>query len=157
MSELVIQGLTRDLQPLARELLRRAALEGLETIVPKTGGARTSAEQMKRYALGRHHDATGRWVYDDPITRKGVVTNAQPHNAPHCHRAAIDVELLERGRVLTLGPDLGAEERAKQLVLYCKLGRIGEDLGLVWGGRWASIRDFPHFELKAWKHLPLVT
>lgn len=28
-----------------------------------------------------------------------------------------------------------------------KLGQIGKDLGLFWGGDWESFRDYPHFQL----------
>jgi len=27
-----------------------------------------------------------------------------------------------------------------------KVGKIGESIGLTWGGSWASFRDLPHFE-----------
>lgn len=156
MSELIIEGLALPLQPLVRELLARAAAAGLEARIPPTGGARSSADQHRLFNKGRHHDETGRWVYDDPVHHAGVVTNAGPANSPHCHRGAVDVELLEHGCVLTLGADLDPLERARQLAEYSLLGKIGEDLGLVWGGRFRSIQDFDHFELKSWRDLPLV-
>jgi hypothetical protein len=156
VSELIIQGLALELQPLVRELLRRGRLEGLDPFIPATGGSRSSAEQMRHYTQGRHFDDTGRWAYDDPEHHAGVVTLALPARSPHCHRAAVDVELLELGRVLTLGPELAPAERARQLVEYSRLGQIGEDLGLVWGGRWTAIHDYDHFELKTWRALPLV-
>jgi hypothetical protein len=31
--------------------------------------------------------------------------------------------------------------------LWSEMGRIGEALGLQWGGRWKSIHDNPHFQL----------
>jgi peptidoglycan L-alanyl-D-glutamate endopeptidase CwlK len=34
---------------------------------------------------------------------------------------------------------------------YTKAGEIGEDLGLTWGGRFKSIFDPGHLELKGWK------
>jgi peptidoglycan LD-endopeptidase CwlK len=30
--------------------------------------------------------------------------------------------------------------------LFEKAGKIGESIGLTWGGSWASFRDLPHFE-----------
>ena len=46
---------------------------------------------------------------------------------------------------------------AKQEEDHKKLGPIGEQLGLVWGGRWKSLIDIPHFELhpngKTWRDL----
>jgi len=31
---------------------------------------------------------------------------------------------------------------------YEKLGELGENLGLTWGGRWTSLGDIYHFEFK---------
>lgn len=31
--------------------------------------------------------------------------------------------------------------------LWYRVGKIGESLGLLWGGRWSRIKDYPHFEL----------
>jgi hypothetical protein len=155
VSDLLIQGLHIDMQPKAKELVRRARLEGLNVLIPKDGGARTATEQMIQYAKGRHHDSTGRWVFDDPAHHAGVVTNALPADSPHCHRAGVDVAIVERGAMLTLASDLDPKEKARQLALYCQLGQIGEDLGLIWGGRWVHIHDYDHFELPNWRSLPV--
>lgn len=155
MSDLVISGLTPSLQPTVLLLLHRAKMEGLNTLIASTGGARTAAEQLTLYAKGRHHSDSGDWVYDDPVHRSGVVTNALPKDAPHCHRGAVDVLLLEGGKVLSMDSHLPPPELARQLALYCRLGAIGEDLGLIWGGRFRSIHDYPHFELRDWRLLPL--
>ena len=155
MSDIVIAGLALRLQPLAQQLLAQARAAGLAPMIPSTGGARTAAEQLGLYAKGRHHDDSGRWVYDDPSHHAGTVTNALPADAPHCHRGAVDVLLLEGGKVLTMSATLPADEMARQLGLYCQLGAMGESLGLVWGGRWKSIHDYPHFELPEWRTLPI--
>lgn len=155
MSDPIIAGLALELQPKVRVLLLRARTEGLDPFIAKTGGARTAAEQLALYAQGRTHNANGDWVFVDPVHHTGVVTNALPKDAPHCHRGAVDVLLLEGGKVLSMDAKLAPAEVARQLALYCKLGEIGEQLGLVWGGRWHSIKDYPHFELPTWRSLPL--
>ena len=89
MSDTLISGLVAPLQPLARTLLIRARAAGLDPMIPATGGARSAADQVRLYSLGRHHDpVSGMWVLNDPLTHAGVVTNALPGDAPHCHRAA---------------------------------------------------------------------
>ncbi len=50
---------------------------------------------------------------------------------------AFDFGLFEKGRYITDGSDFR----------YEKAGRIGEGLGLVWGGRWKSPFDPSHLEL----------
>ena len=82
-----------------------------------TSGKRTSEEQDKLYALGR------------TIPGK-IVTNAQDGESNHTRGIAIDV--VERN----LGYNIDWE----------KLGRIGESVGLSWGGRWTTFVDRPHFE-----------
>ncbi len=38
-----------------------------------------------------------------------------------------------------------SRDRIPRWWLY-ELGRLGESLGLRWGGRWTGLRDFGHFE-----------
>ena len=88
------------------------------------------------------------------------------HGLIHCHGVPprlllrctklCRVLLLEGGKVLTMAATLPVDEMARQLGLYCQLGEIGESLGLSWGGRWHSIKDYPHFELPEWRSLPVV-
>lgn len=155
MSDRLIEALNLQFQPKVKELLRRARLEGLNCFIPHDGAARTQVEQMDQYAKGRHHDDTGRWAFNDPVHHLGVVTNALPKDSPHCHLAAVDVAIVEHGNMLTMGPNLDPKERGRQLGLYSQLGQIGEDLGLVWGGRWIHIHDYDHFEMLGWQTLPL--
>lgn len=155
MSDTVIAGLASELQPKARDLLAQARAAGLEPLIANTGGVRTSAQQIALYSQGRKHDTDGRWIFVDPVHHSGVVTNALPKDAPHCHAGAVDVLLTEGGKVLTM-TGLAPAELARQLALYCKLGEIGKSLGLVWGGDFHSIHDYPHFELPNWRSLPSV-
>ena len=31
-----------------------------------------------------------------------------------------------------------------------KVGKIGQEIGLEWGGSWKSFKDLPHFQLPNW-------
>lgn len=93
-----------------------------------TYGMRTLAEQAELYAQGR--------------TKPGkIVTNAKPGSSAHNYGAAIDVVFLKAdGQVDWNGP-------------WEKIGKIGTDLGLVWGGNFKSFVDRPHFEWANWRSL----
>lgn len=38
--------------------------------------------------------------------------------------------------------------------LYTKVGKLGQSIGLEWGGAWKSIVDKPHFQLPYWGSTP---
>lgn len=106
---------------LAREHLRRLVEMGLNFKV--TSGRRTFAEQAKLYAQGR--------------TAPGArVTNARPGYSWHNFGTAYDLTLFS-------GKNPVWESRH-----YDTAGRIGEELGLEWGGRWKKFVDRPHFQRK---------
>jgi peptidoglycan L-alanyl-D-glutamate endopeptidase CwlK len=107
------------LQKLGRELLRRLAAEGLTFKV--TSGNRTKAEQAALYAKGR--TAPGPKV-------------TWTMNSRHIGGRAIDLTLFS-------GKNPVWESKH-----YDRAGAIGEELGLVWGGRWKRTPDRPHFELQ---------
>ena len=107
------------LQKIGRELLRRLASEGLTFKVIQ--GRRTPAEQAALYAKGR--TAPG---------PKVTWTLKSRHLTGH----AIDLALFQ-------GKNVVWESKH-----YTRAGQIGEELGLVWGGRWKGGKtDKPHFEL----------
>lgn len=108
------------LQKLGRELLRRLAAEGLTFKV--TSGNRTQAEQDALYAQGRTKTKPGPVV---TWTRK----------SRHIGGRAIDLTLFQ-------GKNPVWESKH-----YATAGRIGKELGLVWGGDWKRTPDRPHFEL----------
>ena len=105
------------LQKLGRELLRRLAAEGLTFKV--TSGNRTQAEQDALYAQGR--------------TKPGPVVT-WTRKSRHIGGRAIDLTLFS-------GKNPVWESKH-----YKRAGEIGEELGLIWGGRWKT-PDQPHFEL----------
>lgn len=109
------------LADLGRELLRRLADEKLTFKVIQ--GRRTQAEQDALYAKGR--TAPGPKV-------------TWTRNSRHLTGRAIDLALFQ-------GKNVVWESKH-----YTRAGEIGEELGLVWGGRWKGGKtDKPHFELAA--------
>jgi hypothetical protein len=109
------------LQKLGRELLRRLAAEGLTFKIIQ--GRRTQAEQDALWAKGR--------------TKPGPKVT-WTRNSRHLTGRAIDIALFS-------GKNVVWESKH-----YTRAGEIGEELGLVWGGRWKGGKtDKPHFELPA--------
>jgi hypothetical protein len=105
---------------LAREHLRRLAAEGYTFKV--TSATRTFSEQAALYAKGR--------------TAPGPkVTNARPGSSWHNFGLAYDLTLFQ-----------GDKNPVWEHPAYDLAGRIGEELGLRWGGKFKSLVDRPHFE-----------
>jgi hypothetical protein len=105
---------------LAREHLRRLAAEGYTFKI--TSGTRTFSEQAALFAKGR--------------TAPGPkVTNARPGSSWHNFGLAYDLTLFQ-----------GDKNPVWEHPAYDLAGRIGEELGLRWGGKFKSLVDRPHFE-----------
>lgn len=120
-SEKSIATLLPEVQPLARALVRKAALSGIQIKI--LSGLRTYAEQDELYALGR--------------TKPGVkVTNARGGHSNHNFGIAFDIGVFEGNKYLA--------DSAK----YKAVGVLGMDMGLEWGGNWKTIVDQPHFQLR---------
>lgn len=100
---------------------------------------RTAKEQDALYAKGR--TAPG-----------NKVTNAQGKDAKSMHQwgvafdVAIDMDTDKDGDV-----DIRDLYNVKLLNV---VGRIGQSIGLEWGGSWKSIVDKPHFQLPDWGSTP---
>lgn len=127
-----ITDLHPDLQPIAREFLRRCAAIGLDILITCTW--RSGQEQDELYAKGR--------------TKPGPrVTNARAGQSHHNFilngrpaARAFDIVPLVAGK-----PAWVATHPAWQ-----KAGRIGEALGLTWyGAPGSTFREMPHFQLPA--------
>lgn len=120
-SEGVIATLQPQVQPYARELVRKAASVGITIKV--ISGLRTYAEQNALYAQGR--DKTG-----------CIVTKARGGYSNHNFGIAFDIGVFEGAKYLDESPK------------YKVVGALGEELGLEWGGNWKTIQDEPHFQLR---------
>lgn len=105
---------------LAEKLLAECKKQGLNIIITET--YRTKERQDYLYAQGR--------------TRPGsIVTNAKGSDMQSMHqwRLAFDICHNKRG------------DEYNNTILN-KVGKIGRNLGLSWGGDWTSFVDKPHFE-----------
>jgi len=120
-SERNIAFLLPEVQPIARALVQKAALNGIRIKV--ITGLRTYAEQDELYAQGRAKPGP-------------KVTNARGGYSNHNFGIAFDVGVFEGSKYL---PDS---------VKYKAVGALGTDLGLEWGGNWKTIVDQPHFQLR---------
>jgi peptidoglycan L-alanyl-D-glutamate endopeptidase CwlK len=120
-SETNIATLLPEVRPYARALVQRAADLGITIKV--ISGTRTYEKQNELYAQGR--------------TKPGKkVTNAKGGQSNHNFGIAFDVGVFKGKKYLEESPD------------YKKVGHLGVELGLDWGGNWKSIQDEPHFDLR---------
>lgn len=83
---------------------------------------RTFEEQALLYARGR--TAPG-----------AIVTKAKAGDSYHNYGLAFDVAILDKAGKLTWKSPRWEE-----------IGKLGERIGLVWGGRFTGIADYGHFE-----------
>jgi peptidoglycan LD-endopeptidase CwlK len=128
-SEATIAKLNPQVQPYARELVRRAALSGIQIKV--IGGFRTFHEQDVLYCQGRNIPYCKGLYKPEPI-----VTNAKGGYSNHNFGMAFDIGVFDGSKYLPESPK------------YNEVGKIGKPLGLEWGGDWTTIKDRPHFQLR---------
>ena len=127
MSSRKIEDLGSRMQVLARAFAVKMAEDGVPFIFTCT--RRTQAEQNKLYAQGR--------------TKPGrIVTWTK--KSKHIDGLAFDIAVCTKD----MKPhwDLKVDVDADGIPDYEEAGKIGESVGLVWGGRWKT-PDYPHFEL----------
>ena len=110
------------LQPLATRLIEIAEERGI--VAKVISGLRTYEEQDELYAQGR--------------TKPGkIVTKAKGGQSWHNFGIAFDIGIFSKD-----GKTYYGESEA-----YKEVGRLGEELGLEWGGGWKFV-DEPHFQLR---------
>ena len=121
-----IEDLRPDVAKLAIQFKAEAAKQGIDVLIYCT--LRDDEAQAELYAQGR--------------TKPGkIVTNARPGESWHNHAVAWDCVPLINGKAMWSDD-----------VAYAKLGRIGEDLGLEWAGRWTGkLREKAHFQFTGGK------
>lgn len=127
----LIEDLRPIMQPRARAFLSACDAEGIDLLVTCT--LRTLVEQAKLYAQGR--------------TKPGqIVTRAKPGQSAHNYGLALDVVPMRAGKPVwsTSGNDL---------ILWLRVGELGEKSGLEWAGRWVAFREFPHFQFPGWREV----
>ncbi len=110
--------LTPEMQILYAQFETEMFKAGIQYILTCT--YRSQEEQDRLYALGR----------TEPGTKVTWVKKSR-----HTDREAFDIAILKDGKITWKTED------------YSDAGRIGEEVGLVWGGSWKT-KDAPHFELR---------
>lgn len=97
---------------------------------------RTVAEQDALYAKGR-------------TTGGSIVTNCRgtSYSSMHQWGVAFDFYLI----VDVDGDGKTSDDAFNNATgLFDKVGKLGQSIGLEWGGSWQSIKDKPHFQLPDW-------
>lgn len=138
------------LQPLVQKFLDNCARAGVDVLITCTW--RSGEEQEALYAQGR--------------TKPGkIVTNARAGQSAHNYMLnglpaalAIDVVPLRNGKpVWGLSgdgiDDNPADDDRDDLELWQKVRNAGESAGLESASRWASFREWPHFEHPRYREL----
>jgi hypothetical protein len=128
------------------ETLDARSIKNIATLKPEARGPMTSfVAQAKAWAKERGLDISVVEGYRSPErqaelyaqgrTKPGpIVTQAKPGQSRHQSARAIDVVITRDGKPVD-------EKR-----LWAQLGRIGQEMGLEWGGSWKSIYDPEHFQ-----------
>jgi len=126
------------LQPLVQDFLHNCTMAGIDILITTTW--RSPREQDELYAQGR--------------TKPGPkVTNARAGQSAHNNMLnglpaslAIDVVPMRSGK-----PVWGT--RGDDLVLWQKVVKAGEDAGLESASKWATFKEWPHFQHRKYKEL----
>lgn len=125
------------LQEKFKLLQKKCAQKGIT--IRATECLRTAKEQDALYAKGR--------------TAPGPkVTNASGKDAKSMHQWGVAVDI-----VIDMDADKDGDVDIRDLYnvkLLNVVGKIGESIGLEWGGSWKSIIDKPHFQLPDWGSTP---
>ena len=103
----------------AQQLIEIAQAEGIEILVTST--LRSFDEQAELFAIGRSKPGE-------------KVTNAEPGKSWHNFGLAFDVVPLVNGKAVFDSP------------FWNRIGELGKQVGLTWGGDFQSFKDKPHFE-----------
>lgn len=125
------------LQDKFKLLQKKCAQKGIK--IRATECLRTAKEQDALYAKGR--TAPG-----------SKVTNARGRDAKSMHQWGVAVDI-----VIDMDADKDGDVDIRDLYnvkLLNVVGKIGESIGLEWGGSWKSIVDKPHFQLPDWGSTP---
>ena len=125
------------LQEKFKLLQKKCAQKGIT--IKATECLRTAKEQDALYAKGR--TAPG-----------SKVTNARGRDANSMHQWGVAFDI-----VIDMDADKDGDVDIRDLYnvkLLNVVGKIGQGIGLEWGGSWKSIVDKPHFQLPDWGSTP---
>lgn len=119
-----------DLVPAMREKAKEFAVRMAEEGIPFmfTCTSRSQEEQDALYQQGR--------------TKPGKIVTWTKHSL-HTQRVAFDIAILRDGQPTW---DIKVDVDGDAIADYLEAGQIGEEIGLIWGGRWKK-PDYPHFQL----------
>ena len=120
-----IQRLHPDIRDDAEKFILDAQKEGIELRVTDT--YRTIEEQNELYKRGRDEDG-------NIIEGEERVTDVKGGYSYHNYGLALDVVEIQDDVPVWNNPQ------------WETIGRIGEERGFEWGGRWKDITDKPHFQ-----------
>jgi peptidoglycan L-alanyl-D-glutamate endopeptidase CwlK len=109
-----------ELQGVVNRLITECNRQGLPILITET--YRTKQEQDDLYAKGRTNPG-------------GIVTNVRYPHSMHCWGVAFDFCKNVKGQEYSDGQ------------FFDRVGKIGQALGLTWGGSWTGFVDRPHFQL----------
>ena len=125
-----ISDLHPRLQQKVEELKKACEKKGLKIGISEC--LRTAAEQDALYAQGR--TAPG-----------SIVTNAKGSTYSSMHQWGVAFDFYRNDGKGAYNDSDG---------FFTKVGKIGQSLGLEWGGSWTSPVDKPHFQLPDWGSTP---
>lgn len=115
-------GVHPSIREKALVLVQRCHAENI--FIQVTQGLRTMAQQEAIYAQGR-------------TTAGSIVSNAKPGYSYHNYGLAFDIV------VLTIDGKANWTVNSE----WNRAGKIGQSLGLEWGGAWTNFVDYPHFQI----------
>ena len=133
-----IKALHPDLQTKIALLQKECKKQGITIGIGEC--LRIKAEQDALYAQGR--------------TKPGkIVTKAKGSTYSYMHQWGVAFDFYLK---MDVDKDGSTSDDAfnNSTGLFNKVGKIGQSIGLEWGGSWKSIKDLPHFQLPNWGSTP---
>lgn len=131
----VISDLHPELQAKIQELMVLCTKNGITIGIAEC--VRTVAEQNALYAKGR--TAPGK-----------IVTNCKGTDYKSMHQWGVAFDFYLKCDANKDGKVNSTDAYYDTTGLFAKVGKLGQSIGLEWGGSWTSIVDKPHFQLPNW-------
>jgi peptidoglycan L-alanyl-D-glutamate endopeptidase CwlK len=134
------------------ELENLAEQNSLHFIVTQT--LRSQDEQAAYYARGRLPLSEVNILYNkaglkdiSESDNKKIVTKAKTvWDSFHAYGRAFDIAIVDSyGKI---NWDTSVDWNSDGISDWIELGKLGESIGLEWGGNFSSMPDFPHFQLR---------